>query len=197
MLKEDKKYDLCVVLLSKLMSNIKKIKQDKKHVFRFGSLIIWLALYFLNKILNIGKVQWAYDKLMAAQIKEGLLGLGDAVAHKSTLWGYFKTFQELMQGRERIPKDIIEKYENTICFMVDKDQCHMEAVEPRTVWILPMEYEVDEITLDTYAQHLLSKLVNEKEERFGTSKEKNLSLRKQFTESGKKRKVRKEVEVIA
>lgn len=45
MLKEDKRYDLCEVLLNELMSNIKKIKQDKKHVFKFGSLIICLELF--------------------------------------------------------------------------------------------------------------------------------------------------------
>lgn len=45
-LKEGKRYDLCLVLLSELLSNLKKIKQDKKHVFKFGSLIVCLALYF-------------------------------------------------------------------------------------------------------------------------------------------------------
>ncbi|XP_059078088.1 uncharacterized protein LOC131876662 [Cryptomeria japonica] len=73
----------------------------------------------------------------------------------------------------------------------------METFEPRIVWILPMGYEVDEITLDTYAQHLLSKLVDENKERFGTFKEKDLSLHKQFTKCGRKRKVRKEVEQLA
>lgn len=56
LLKEDKKYDLCGVLLSELMRNLNKINQDKKHVFKFGSLIVCLALYFLNEIPNVGKV---------------------------------------------------------------------------------------------------------------------------------------------
>lgn len=102
----------------------------------------------------------------------------------------------MMQSRERIPKDIVQKYENTIYFMVDKDQCRMEAVEPRTVWIMLMGYEVDGNTLDAYAQHLLSKQVNEKEERFGTYKEKDLDLHKKFIELTRKRKVRKEVEEL-
>lgn len=54
------------------MRNIKKIKQDKKHVFKFGPLIVCLVMYFLNEIPGIGKVQWAYDKLVAVQIKKGL-----------------------------------------------------------------------------------------------------------------------------
>lgn len=57
MLKEDKKYDLCGVLLSELSRNLKKIKQDKKHAFKFGSLIVCSALYFLNEILGIRNVQ--------------------------------------------------------------------------------------------------------------------------------------------
>lgn len=80
MLKEDKNYDLCVVLLSELMSNIKKTKQDKKHVFKFGSLIIYLALHFQNEILSIGMGQWVYDIPVVAQIKEGLNGLGNVLA---------------------------------------------------------------------------------------------------------------------
>lgn len=61
---------------------MKKIKQDKNYVFELGSLIICLALYLMNEIPKIGKVQWAYDKLVAMQIKEGLLGLGDYVMQK-------------------------------------------------------------------------------------------------------------------
>lgn len=57
----------------------------------------------------------------------------------------------------------MEKYEKTISFMVDKDQYLMEVVEPRTMWILPIGYEVDASTLDVYAQHMLSQLVDEKE----------------------------------
>lgn len=81
--------------------------------------------------------------------------------------------------------------------MVDKDQCHMEAVEPRIVWIMPMGYEVDGNTLDAYAQHLLRKPFDGKEERFGTYKEKNLDLHKKFIELGRKRKVIQEVEELA
>lgn len=197
MLKEDKRYDICGVLLSELMGNLKKIKQDKKHVFKFCSLIVYLALHFLNEIPIIGKVQLAYDKLMAIQIKEGLQGLGDTISHKYALWGYFKSFQAMIKSRERIPRDVVEKYEITVYFMMDKDKFHMEAVEPRTILIITMGYEVDGNTLDAYAQHLLSKLVDEKEERLCTYKEKYLDLPKKFTKLERKRKVRKEVEELA
>lgn len=156
-LKEDKRYDLCTVLPNDLLINLKKIKQDKKHTFKFGTLIIYLALYFMNEILDVqAKVQWAYDKPVAMQIQEGIMGIGDATMRISTMCGYLKTFQATMKRREIIPKEIVEKYEKTICFMVDKDQCLMEAVVPRTMWIIPMGYEIDAATLDVYAQHMLS-----------------------------------------
>lgn len=46
--------------------------------------------------------------------------------------------------------------------MVNKDECMMEAFKPRIVWIMPMGYEVDEATLDAYAQHLLQAPVDKK-----------------------------------
>jgi len=55
-----------------------------------------------------------------------------------------------------------------VCFMVDNDQCLMEAVEPRIVWIRPMGYEVDEKILELHIQHLLSQPKDPKAERFGT-----------------------------
>lgn len=56
-----------------------------------------------------------------------------------------------MKQRVRIPKEIVSKYEGTIYFMVNKDECLMEVVEPRMVWIFPMGSEVDAGTLDAYA----------------------------------------------
>lgn len=89
----------------------------------------------------------------------------------------------MMQSREIIPKEIVEKYEDTICFMVDTNQCLMEVVEPRTSWIIPMGYEVEGHIIDAYAQHLLSKLVDKSKERFETYKEKSLDLHSKFKKS--------------
>ncbi|XP_059070548.1 uncharacterized protein LOC131860187 [Cryptomeria japonica] len=51
-----------------------------------------------------------------------------------------KLFKPLGKAEKEFLKRV-EKYEKTIYFIVDKDQCHMEAVEPRTVQIMPMGYE--------------------------------------------------------
>lgn len=148
MVKEDMQYDLCIVLLEELLRNLKKIKLDKNNVFKFGSLIVYLALYFMDEIPGIGRAQWAFDLPVSTQIKQGLQRLGNKENQTASLWSFFKTFQGRMKNRERIPKEVVVKYANTICFMVDRDQCNTEVVEPRTVWIMPMCYEVDAQTLE-------------------------------------------------
>lgn len=96
MLKEDKKYDLCEILWSDLLRNLNKINHDKKHVFEFGTLIIYLYFYFMNDILSVQKVKWVYDRPMGVQIKETLHGLGVATVQNGILWRYFKTLQSMM-----------------------------------------------------------------------------------------------------
>lgn len=75
-----------------------------------------------------------------------------------------------MKQRVRIPREIVIKYENSICFMVNKDECLMEAIEPWMSLIMLMVYEVDAQNLETYAQHLLNALVDSNDARFGTYK---------------------------
>lgn len=70
---------------------------------------------------------------MGVQIGELLYNVGDTKVRKAILWGYFKNFQSEMHDRERIPKAIVEKYQDTIFFMVDTDQYLMEVIKPRTV----------------------------------------------------------------
>lgn len=115
-------------------------------------------------------MQWAYDKPIVMQIKETFYGLGDAIVKNGILWGYFKTFQNMMQSHERIPKKIVEKYGNSICFIVNTNQYLMEVVEPRTSWIMPIGYEVEAQILDAYAQVSLRKLVDTSKEIFRTYK---------------------------
>lgn len=96
-----------------------------------------------------------------------------------------------MNNRARIPKSIVEKYKDIICFMVNKYECMMEAIQPRIVWIMPMGYEVDEATLDAYAQHLLQAPVDEKQEKFGTTQEKGLKVHQGQVAPEKRRKMTK------
>lgn len=79
-----------------------------------------------------------------------------------------------MHGRERMPTQVVSRYDDTICFLVDTNTCQMEAVDPMTTWVMPIYYEVEEDILVAYANHLLPQLVDTTAERFGTYKEKSL-----------------------
>lgn len=197
MLRENNKYDLCKLLRTKLIKNLKKIKENKKHPFKYGTLLLCIFFYFKNEISGVGPMQWAFDRPVGVQIQEYLYSYNDSKVQITNLWGYFKNFQEEIHERERILKSIVKKYVDTIYFMVDTDQCLKEAVEPRTSWILRMGYEVDEHILELYAQHLLSQPVDPNEERFGTYKEKSLKLHQYFRKPIIQKKVWKEVKSFA
>jgi len=81
--------------------------------------------------------------------------------------------------------------------MVDTNQCLMEAVEPRTIWIMPMGYEVDEKILKLHVQHLLSQPKDPEAERFGTFQELSVKINVELRQPKIKRKVKREVEEIA
>lgn len=76
MIKNNEKYDLCEWLRSELMINLGKIKGVKKGTFRFGNLIVFLMLYFMNELPSQGKKCWAHDIAVGMQIKEAITSLG-------------------------------------------------------------------------------------------------------------------------
>lgn len=55
--------------------------------------------------------------------------------------------------------------------MVTSDECIMEAVEPKTVWILEMGYEVVEDVITGLADLILRKPRDTTVDRFGTYEE--------------------------
>lgn len=131
MLRNNVKYDLSEWMRSELMLNLVKIKGIKRGNFRYGNLIVCLMLYFWNELPGLGKKHWAHDISVGMQIKEAITSLGTSRDEK--LLGYFKTFQENMRQRERISKNIVQKYSTDICFMVKTDETLMEAVEPKKI----------------------------------------------------------------
>lgn len=77
MIKEGVKYDLCQLMLDELMVNLEKIKGDRKGTFQYGSLFIYLLLFFLNKIPGSGRKQWAFDMFVGKPIQNSLIELGE------------------------------------------------------------------------------------------------------------------------
>lgn len=47
-----------------------------------------------------------------------------------------------MNERIRIPKSVLGRFSRDINFFVSTDFCFMEAIEPKTVWISELDYEV-------------------------------------------------------
>lgn len=60
--RENKKYDLCELLQSELINYLKKIKENKKNPFKYGTLLLCIFFYFKSEILGVGLVHWAFDR---------------------------------------------------------------------------------------------------------------------------------------
>ncbi|XP_059070821.1 uncharacterized protein LOC131860422 [Cryptomeria japonica] len=67
-----------------------------------------------------------------------------------------------------------EKYIKLNVLSLNTMDYQMEAIYPRTTWVMPMGYEVEEDHLVAYAEHLLAQPVDTSAERFGTYKDKSL-----------------------
>lgn len=93
--------------------------------------------------------------------------------------------------RYKILENIVEKYKDTICFMVETNTTCIEEVEPRTKWIYPLAYEVEEPILESYAQVLLSAPKNLNEPRWGTYEEKTREIDAVLNSATTKRKASK------
>lgn len=192
MVKENADYDLAEALITHLILNLESIKKDKRQKFKFGQLIIGLFFYFQNSFPSIGDIQWSMDTPAMLQIKNSIKLIGNEFT--KVIWRYFKDFQKRMHERERIPEQVVKRYEDTICFMVDTDTCQMEAADPRTSWVMPMGYEVEADLLIAYADHLLEQPVDSNATRFGTFKEKSIEVHSELAKLVIAKKVRKEVE---
>ena len=62
---------------------------------------------------------------------------------ESTMDAYFDNFKEKMQNIFKIPKQLVDDYEEDICFLVDFDNVDIQAVKRRTVWVKPLPYEIN------------------------------------------------------
>lgn len=129
MIKEDASFDLCTCMQRQLMLNPKSIKQDNALRFKFGQLLVGLFFYFQGYFPRVGDIQWFADQPVTKQIKESLQAIG--TSYPEVLNKYFDEFRRKMSQRIRILGDIVKKYEEDICFIINVDECIMEVVEPK------------------------------------------------------------------
>lgn len=98
---------------------------------------------------------------------------------------YFETFKEKMQRKFRIPRKLVEDYEQDIYFMVDYDKVYIQVVKPRVAWVKHLEYEVNIDGTKDIIEALLNECVDPKEILFSTYEEAKALI---VTPSSEKRK---------
>lgn len=135
-----------------------------------------LLFYFLKQLLETHNGIWIRGGPIAHQIKDYVNGIEDWKAQDDDLVAFFTVFQRRMHERERIPRKMVEKYHNDITFLVSIDECMMEAMEPRTVWIPALGYEISEQEITSYVDILLRSLKDETKERYMTYEEKYMEV---------------------
>lgn len=91
----------------------------------------------------------------------------------------------------RISGDIVKKYEDDICFIVQVDKCIMEVVEPRQEEVEPMGYEVMYDMLEGYASTLIASPLDPKAKRIRTYLERVTPVEEPSAKKGKEPSVKK------
>lgn len=72
-----------------------------------------------------------------------------------------------MQQRSRIPRELVSKFEDDICFVVSTNHSMIKEVEPITKWLAPMGYEMNHDFALKSINALLALLIDITTSRFG------------------------------
>jgi hypothetical protein len=83
----------------------------------------------------------------------------------------------------------LEKYKDTIYFMVEIDSTCFEVVEPKVKWCPPMGYNVSNELLVSYIEFILPVEKDPNEERWGTYEQKSHKVREELTRGTRKKKI--------
>lgn len=81
-----------------------------------------------------------------------------------------------MNESDRILRKIVEKYKDDIIFHVSSNECMIKVLEPWTIWIQPLRYEIIEEEVEGYVQMLLKTLKDPNEPRIGTFAKKYMEI---------------------
>ena len=86
---------------------------------KFGSLLICIFFYVQNSFPTINTVAWDMSRPTKDQINDLISQLGENF--EVIMDNYFEEFKNKMRNHMRIPKSIVDKYFDDICFMVVMD----------------------------------------------------------------------------
>lgn len=107
---------------------------------------------------------------------------------------YFSLFQLNMLRRQRILKEIFDKYKEDITFVFTTNKYFMEAIVPRKIWIPQFGYEVTKDMIESTTQVLPKSLVDDTQERFGTTAKKSLKVHMEHTKKTREKNVKKVIQ---
>ena len=79
-----------------------------------------------------------------------------------------RTFHNEMKQSCRIPPSMVKKFQDDILFMVDKNFTYIEVVDPRMLYVEPLNYEIKDAKNEGYVKTILKSNNNEKLNRFET-----------------------------
>lgn len=86
---EDRMFDLCELLLENF-----KMSKEQNHPLWFGSLLVFLAMYYLGSLPAKENVIWEYGVPVARQIFRYLNSL-DSRSREEVYNSYFKSFLDI------------------------------------------------------------------------------------------------------
>ncbi len=109
---------------------------------------------------------WRKDVPVLYQINEYMAKMGEN--YNSIMDNYFETFKEKVQSKFRIPRKLVEDYEQDNYFMVDCDKVYIQVVRPRVACVKPLEYEVNIDDTKDIIEALLNEPMDPKAPYFGT-----------------------------
>lgn len=76
-----------------------------------------------------------------------------------------------MHKRFRIPPQLVEQHKEDLCFEVDTNTFIVRAMEPRTMWLPPMGYEMDIDAASIKIKGLLEKPIDIRATQYGNYEE--------------------------
>lgn len=94
-----------------------------------------------------------------------------------------------MKKRVRIPKSLVEKYIDDICFIVETKKTYIEAIKPRVMYVELLGYEVRQKLIDGYVKGILEFHRYDKFDRWWTYGVKMSDVQQKLTSRETKRKV--------
>lgn len=93
-----------------------------------------------------------------------------------------KTFQNDIKNRFRIAPEIVDKFREDICIMMDRDKIFIEVVEPRVIFIDPLGDKIIDNVAVSYIDLLLNSKLDKEAYRLGTCEEITLSTQQAYLE---------------